>query len=93
MVWLNSVLEAPDTLRQRAAWSLSQIWVAASDGIGTMASEHWGAYYDIFVRNAFGNVRDILKQVAYNPIMSEYLTYKGNKGFAATGISRPDENM
>ena len=32
-------------------------------------------YYDIFVRNAFGNYRDVLKEVSYSPIMAEMLSY------------------
>ena len=32
-------------------------------------------YYDIFVRNAFGNYRDILQEVAYNSQMGDMLTY------------------
>jgi len=93
MVWLNIALDAPDTFRQRAAWALSQIWTCAG---GTESSsdstEHWAQYYDIFVRNTFGNVRNILKEVTYSPVMMLYLTYKGNKGFAKTGVF-PDENM
>ena len=76
IVWLNVVLNAPDTLRQRAAWALSQIWVAAVDGLESFATEHWSSFYDIFVRNAFGNVRNILKGVAYSPVMANYLTYR-----------------
>ena len=93
MVWLNIALDAPDTFRQRAAWALSQIWTCAG---GTESSsdstEHWAQYYDIFVRNTFGNVRNILKEVTYSPVMMLYLTYRGNKGFAKTGVF-PDENM
>jgi len=35
-------------------------------------------YYDIFVRHAFGNYLDILKEVAYSPIMGENLSYIGS---------------
>ncbi len=55
-------------------------------------------YYDIFVRNAFGNYFDVLKEVAYSPMMAEMLSFleskstsfvlkeTGNKAF-------PDENF
>lgn len=36
-------------------------------------------YYDIFVRHAFGNYRDILKEVSYSPMMGEMLTYRDSR--------------
>ena len=36
-------------------------------------------YYDIFVRNAFGNYFDILKQVSYSPMMAEMLSFLDSK--------------
>ncbi len=30
--------------------------------------ETWHAYFDIFVRNAYGNFRDVLREVSYSPI-------------------------
>lgn len=36
-------------------------------------------YYDIFVRHAFGNYRDILREVAFSPLMAEMLSFKYNK--------------
>ena len=49
------------------------------------------SYYDIFVRNAFGNFRDILREVTYSPVMGDYLTYKRNRAFDSDGVY-PDEN-
>lgn len=45
-------------------------------------TEWFLAYYDIFVRNAFGNYRDILKQISYNPLMAENLSFLGSKSSA-----------
>ena len=36
----------------------------------------WTGYYDIFARHAFGSYRDILREVAFNPIMGRFLTYQ-----------------
>jgi len=36
-------------------------------------------FYDIMVRNAFGNYRDILREASYNALMAEHLTYEGSK--------------
>ena len=54
--------------------------------------EAWHAYYDIFVRHAFGNFRDVMREVAYSPMMAQYLTFLQNKAQAYTG-SYPDENF
>jgi hypothetical protein len=55
-------------------------------------------YYDIFVRHAFGNYFDILKEVAYSPMMSEMLSFLDSKSSShvleVTGNKAfPDENF
>ena len=52
----------------------------------------WAAWYDIFVRQAFGNYRQLLREVVYSPVMSFYLTYHNNKAYASAGTI-PDENF
>lgn len=54
-------------------------------------------YYDILVRNAFGNYRDILLEMSFNPLMAESLSFLDSSslafGFARNGkLSFPDEN-
>mmetsp|Transcript_34397 Transcript_34397/g.94802 ORF Transcript_34397/g.94802 Transcript_34397/m.94802 type:complete len:1606 (+) Transcript_34397:291-5108(+) len=91
-VWLNVVFSAPDQLRQRVAWALAQIVVCAENGVGkAMENEVWHNFYDIFVRHAFGNYRDVLREASWSPMMAIYLSYRRNKawGFAGT---YPDEN-
>lgn len=63
-VWTMQALYAEDQLRQRTAWALSQIFVLAVVG-GSFEgrTEMWLNYYDIFIRNAFGTYRDILREV------------------------------
>ena len=39
----------------------------------------WLSHYDIFVRNAFGNYKDILREVSYSPMMSDMLTFYQSK--------------
>ena len=93
-VWYNVVLNAPDQLRHRMAWALSQIIVVAEGGVSHSATlyEPWLGYFDILVRNAFGNYRNILKEVVFNPLMGVYLTYRGNKAYAYDKLY-PDENF
>lgn len=75
-VWFELALGAPDQLRQRVAWALSQIFAVTPDLIaGSNMKESYLHFYDIFVRNAFGNYRDIVREMAYSPRMGESLTY------------------
>jgi cullin-associated NEDD8-dissociated protein 1 len=39
-------------------------------------------YYDIFVRNALGNYRDVLREVSYSPTMAYYLTFLQSASYA-----------
>jgi uncharacterized protein (DUF1800 family) len=73
MVLHNIVYKSSDQLRQRCAWALSQIFTLSANGLNydPPISEPYAIYYDIFVRNAFGIFRDILKQVSFNPSMSK----------------------
>lgn len=54
-------------------------------------NEAWHTYYDIFVRHAFGSLRDVLLEVSYSPMMAVYLTFLGSRSFASSGTI-PDEN-
>lgn len=102
-VWSMIALEidggGSDQLRQRVAHALSQILVVTENQVADPElSEVFLNYYDIFVRHAFGNYFDILKEVAFSPIMGEMLSYVNSvsapyseklDGFRAY----PDENF
>lgn len=90
-VWTMHALYAQDQLRQRMAWALSQVLVLAVNGFEGQ-TEMWLNYYDISVRNAFGSFRDVLREVTYNPIMGDYLTFKRNRAFDESN-NYPDENF
>lgn len=90
-IWTMLALKAPDQLRQRVAWALAQIFVVAPDDATMSHTEMYVHYYDIFVRHAFGNFRDVLREVTYSPVMGDYLTYKRNRAFDSDGVY-PDEN-
>jgi uncharacterized protein (DUF1501 family)/uncharacterized protein (DUF1800 family) len=82
-VWTNLALKSDDQLRQRAAWALAQIFVINYNGIETFGryTEGWVKYYDIFVRHAFGNYFDIMKEVSYSPMMGTMLSYLNSVSF------------
>lgn len=83
-VWTHISLEAPDQLRQKVAWALAQILVVVTGDVSgaPFRTELFTVYYDIFVRNAFGNYRDILKEVAYSHVMAQMLTFFGSRSTA-----------
>ena len=57
MVWSTVVLQAPDQLRQRVAWGLSQIFVIGVEGLSKSDEmEIWHTYYDIMVRCVLGDL-------------------------------------
>ena len=93
MAWTNVMLTAPDQLRQRMAWALQQHLVVGVPGLARK-KEHgcFFAYHDIMARHAHGSYGALLKDVAFAPIMGEYLTHKENKAQAYSG-SYPDENF
>jgi uncharacterized protein (DUF1800 family) len=90
----NKLLSSPDTLRQRMVLALSEIFVAAIDG---MSAGHWqqfaaSAYLDILEAHAFGNYRTLLQAITLSPAMGGFLTYRGSaKANPVTG-ALPDEN-
>ena len=96
MVHMSATLHARDQLRQRVAWALSQIYVIGASGLLSLVQrpskgEMWHHYYDIFVRHAFGNLRDVIREVSYSPMMGDYLTYHGSNSLAYSSTA-PDEN-
>jgi len=90
-VWFRHAVTAPDQLRQRVAFALSEIFVVSDVGSG-IPTNAMAVYYDILTRNAFGNFRDILERVTLSPAMGRYLSMLRNqKADRKLGI-RADEN-
>jgi uncharacterized protein (DUF1800 family) len=91
--WWKNVLTAPDQLRQRMAFALSQILVVSDVSLGDDSrAEPLAAYYDILGNGAFGNFRTLLENVTLSPIMGEYLSsVRNSKPDPVTGQT-PDEN-
>ncbi len=90
--WQNSIT-APDQLRQRVAFALSEIFVASenNDNI-TGHADALSSYYDTLLDNAFGNFRTLLEAVTLHPAMGLYLGMLGNNaGSIITGL-HADEN-
>lgn len=99
--WFNTAMYAPDQLRQRVAFALSQILVLSE--VGALDSNTLGVaeYNDILLRGAFGNYRDLLRDVTLSPMMGAFLTHLRNQKTDWTldgsnnlvaGLIQPDEN-
>ena len=84
----------PDVLRQRVAFALAQIFVV-SDRPEVLSTDSVGMadYYDVLVRHAFGNYRDLLFDVARHPVMGFYLSHLLNRKFDPARRIYPDENF
>jgi len=90
--WWRQIIQSDDQLRQRVAFALSEILVvSAHDGL---SSEQFGlsGYYDLLIKHAFGNYRDLLEDITLNPVMGEYLSMKGNRKPEPQENIQPDEN-
>lgn len=85
---------AADPLRQRVAFALSEIFVI-SDRLDVLANQPRGMlnYYDVLVRGAFGNARDLLRHVALHPCMGAYLSHLKNRKADPELGTFPDENF
>jgi uncharacterized protein (DUF1800 family) len=86
----RQVMLAPDQLRQRVAFALSQITVVSAADANLQTSPHTiASFLDLLAENAFGNYRDILQAVSTHPAMGQYLTALANRG---DNGRTPDEN-
>jgi uncharacterized protein (DUF1800 family) len=72
-------------LRHRVAWALSQIFVTS--GVDIQQSSHMIEWHKILSKNAFGNYRNLLKEITLNPAMGEYLD------MARSTRTSPNENF
>ncbi len=91
--WWQISLTAPDQLRQRVAFALSQIMVVSDQSDLGNSQEGLCQYYDILVRNAFGNYRTLLQDVTLSPQMGRYLSMQGNSKPDEAAGRRADENF
>lgn len=91
--WWTHAVAGPDQLRQRVAFALSEILVV-SNTTGNLG-EQPGAlptYYDVLVRGAFGNFRQLLEDITLNPAMGRYLDMLRNDKANAARTRIPNEN-
>ena len=94
-VFLTVAVTAPDQLRQRMGFALSQIFnigEAGFGGFGRRLVSPYAYYHDILNKHAFGNYRELMNEIAFSPFMAEYLTFLRSKSKFSSN-SFPDENF
>jgi Protein of unknown function (DUF1800) len=58
-------------LRHRVAWALQELWVTS--GVETQQASHMFATHQVLSKNAFGNYRDLMRDMTLNAGMGNYL--------------------
>ncbi len=76
--WWQQSVTAPDQLRQRIAFALSEIQVLSDQGVLNDNGLALSSYYDTLLDNAFSNFRTLLEAVTLHPAMGLYLDMRGN---------------
>ena len=68
--WWQTALTANDQLRQRVAFTLSEIFVVSTSTVNPVAII---PFQNLLVKDAFGNFQDLLRDVTLSTAMGEYL--------------------
>jgi uncharacterized protein (DUF1800 family) len=84
--FVTNALTQPDQLRQRVAFALHKLIVIAGRDMNNNEASWYAPYLQAIDKNAFGNFRQLLKDVTLNPGMGHYLDMAGNSRVA------PNEN-
>ncbi len=87
--YLARLANAPDQLRQRVAYVLSQIVVISANK--NIYPDEMVPYLQILSRNAFGNYRTLLDEISHSSQMGKYLDLANSN--KPMGISAANENF
>jgi uncharacterized protein (DUF1800 family)/fibronectin type 3 domain-containing protein len=87
--FFQNAIQGQDQLRQRVAWALSQIFVVSAQKVDN--THAMVPYIKMLHARAFGNLKDVMHDMALSPAMGEFLDMVNNKK-AANGIL-PNENF
>nr|WP_246460098.1 DUF1800 domain-containing protein [Puniceicoccus vermicola] len=90
--WWEQAMNAPDPLRQRIAFALSEILVISDHGAPDRTPRGMLNYYDMLLANSFGNYRELIEDVTFHPCMGIYLSHQGNQPPDPELGRFPDEN-
>jgi len=91
--FFQQAIASGDQLRLRVGYALSQIFVVSTQGLAGDRARAVAAYLDMLDKDALGNYRTLLQDVALHPAMGIYLSsVKNQKENPATG-QVPDQNF
>lgn len=91
--WWQSNINNEDLLRQRVALALSEILVISRESNLAGYGLGLSSYYDVLKNNAFGNFKNLLKEVTLHPMMGIYLSHYNNPRSIPENNIHPDENF
>lgn len=90
--WFQGCMTAPDQLRWRVSFALSEILVTSRVSAFDGNPYALASYYDVLLDNSFGNYRTLLDKITYHPAMGSYLTFLNNHATDIGKQTYPDEN-
>jgi len=90
--FFKNAISAPDQLRQRVAFALSQILVISGTESSLTKPSAFVPYQNILLDNAFGNYKTILTRITLSPAMGNYLDMVNNPKAPPSGNPQPNEN-
>ena len=85
--WWQAAITAPDQLRQRVAFAMSEMFVISSNSVNARAVT---PYQNILLNDAFGNFYTMMKDVTLSPGMGAYLNMLNSA--KPTGTQIANEN-
>ena len=92
--FFTNALYAPDQLRQRVAWALSQILVVSGMKDPDMETAYVQArWHQMLAENAFGNFEGLLYAATVSPAMGHYLDLADNAKADPVEGTEPNENF
>ncbi|RDB03151.1 DUF1800 domain-containing protein [Runella aurantiaca] len=90
--WFQGAMTAPDAVRWRVAWALSELFVVSRVSAFDDNPYALSSYYDLLLENGLGTYRNLLEKITYHPAMGVYLTFMNNHATDSTNKVYPDEN-
>ena len=89
--FFQNAISAPDQLRQRIAFALSQLLVISGTESSLAKPSAFVPYQNILLDNAFGNYKTILTKITLSPAMGNFLDMVNNPK-ATNANQQPNEN-
>lgn len=90
--WWENHMKAEDLLRQKVALALSEIFVISINSNLSDAGYGLADYYDVLLKNSFGNFETLLNEVTLHPCMGYYLSHLNNPREVPEENIHSDEN-